>query len=408
MHAGEHSILERLAGDIVERWQDEKVNRRNCLASDKALQDRHHSGAIKAAPIERLARKPKRRLDVVERDPVIRRRSIGRGLADEFRHARFGPPIIRDFKLGRQAGKQKSHGRTLAETNHICAQGHLDAAARATTPVAPCSRARSRRSLRRGSVGLVRPPEGDGLADVLAGSECIQDEAADVGSRNRRKDGASAAPCDLAAGCLQPSSSGSDGRWCSRGRSHGPLALARPCRRVPLGGAGRRARARVIRRRLGCPRHRTSSGRSGGERLRPSGPQSGSACLEKRRWWAFGQRRRRRPASTQRHPGLGRQRRGSADRRRRPGPPQGPVQAAVRRDCVRRRKRHAQQRQCLRYEFPPLRAGGADDEDFHDPKFIPPQKSPQIPCLRTGLARWRVLRVNRAMRLWLHMGKSRL
>ena len=145
------------------------------------------------------------------------------------------------------------------------------------------SRARSRRSLRRGSVGLVRPPEGDGLADVLAGSECIQDEAADVGSRNRRKDGARAAPCDLAAGCLQPSSSGSDGRWCSRGRSHGPLALARPCRRVPLGGAGRRARARVIRRRLGCPRHRTSSGRSGGERLRPSGPQSGFACLEKRR-----------------------------------------------------------------------------------------------------------------------------
>ena len=126
-------------------------------------------------------------------------------------------------------------------------------------------------------------PEGDGLADVLAGSECIQDEAGDVGSRNRRKDGARAAPCDLAAGCLQPSSSGSDGRWCSRGRSHGPLALARPCRRMPLGGAGRRARARVIRRRLGCPRHRTSSGRSGGERLRPSGPQSGFACLEKRR-----------------------------------------------------------------------------------------------------------------------------
>src|SRR5271165_4393853 len=65
MHAGEHSIRERLAGDIVERGQDEKVNRRNCLVSDKALQDRHHSGAIKAA----LARKPKRRLDVVERRP---------------------------------------------------------------------------------------------------------------------------------------------------------------------------------------------------------------------------------------------------------------------------------------------------------------------------------------------------
>src|SRR5208283_3100440 len=30
--------------------------------------------------------------------------------------------------------------------------------------------------------------------------------------------------------------------------------------------------------------------------------------------------------------------------------------------------------QRLRYEFPPLRAGGADDEDFHDPKPIPPQK----------------------------------
>src|SRR5208283_441240 len=63
--------------------------------------------------------------------------------------------------------------------------------------------------------------------------------------------------------------------------------------------------------------------------------------------------------------------------------------------------------QCLPYEFPPLRAGGADDEDFHDPKSIPPQKSPQIPCLWTGLARWRVLRVNRAMRLWLHMGELR-
>jgi hypothetical protein len=41
--------------------------------------------------------------------------------------------------------------------------------------------------------------------------------------------------------------------------------------------------------------------------------------------------------------------------------------------------------QRLRYEFAPLRAGGADDEDFHDSKSIPPQKSPQIPCLWTGL-----------------------
>ena len=48
--------------------------------------------------------------------------------------------------------------------------------------------------------------------------------------------------------------------------------------------------------------------------------------------------------------------------------------------------------QRLRYEFAPLRAGGADDEDFHDPKSIPPQKSPQIPCFveRTGgEGRWR-------------------
>jgi hypothetical protein len=41
--------------------------------------------------------------------------------------------------------------------------------------------------------------------------------------------------------------------------------------------------------------------------------------------------------------------------------------------------------QRLRYEFAPLRAGGADDEDFHDPRSIRPQKSPQIPCLWTGL-----------------------
>src|SRR5271166_3539096 len=50
------------------------------------------------------------------------------------------------------------------------------------------------------SVGLVRPPEGDGLADVLAGAECIQNEAGDVGSRNRRRDGARADPCGVAAG----------------------------------------------------------------------------------------------------------------------------------------------------------------------------------------------------------------
>ncbi len=50
------------------------------------------------------------------------------------------------------------------------------------------------------SVGLVRPPEGDGLADVLVGSECIQDEAGYVGSRNRRRDGARADPRGAAAG----------------------------------------------------------------------------------------------------------------------------------------------------------------------------------------------------------------
>lgn len=119
MHAGQHLILERLAGNVVERWQDEKVNRRNCVASNKALQDRHHSGAIKTAPVGRLARKPKRQLDVVERDPVIRRRSIGRGLAGEFVHASFGPPIVRDFKLGRKTGKEKSHGRILAKMEQL-------------------------------------------------------------------------------------------------------------------------------------------------------------------------------------------------------------------------------------------------------------------------------------------------
>ena len=87
MHTGEHQILERLAGDVIEGRQDEKVNRRNRLASYKTLQDKHHPGSLKAAPIERPARKPKRRLDVVERDQVSRRRSIGRGLADEFGHA---------------------------------------------------------------------------------------------------------------------------------------------------------------------------------------------------------------------------------------------------------------------------------------------------------------------------------
>ena len=119
MHASEHSILERLAGDIVERWQDEKVNRRNRLSSDKALQDRHHPGAIKAAPIERLARKSKRRLDVVERDQVSGRRSIGSGVADEFGHAGFNPPIVRDFKLGREARERDSHEPMVAETKHM-------------------------------------------------------------------------------------------------------------------------------------------------------------------------------------------------------------------------------------------------------------------------------------------------
>jgi hypothetical protein len=68
-------------------------------------------------------------------------------------------------------------------------------------------------------------------------------------------------PVRCSGRCLQPSSSGSGGRWCSRGRFHGPLAPARPCRRRPLAGAGRRMRARVTRRRVGCPRHRTNFGR---------------------------------------------------------------------------------------------------------------------------------------------------
>ena len=70
-------------------------------------------------PIERRARKPKRRLDVVERDPVIRRRSIGRGLADEFVHASFGPLIIRDFKLCREARERDSHEPMVAEIEHM-------------------------------------------------------------------------------------------------------------------------------------------------------------------------------------------------------------------------------------------------------------------------------------------------
>src|SRR5271166_3417270 len=61
------------------------------------------------------------------------------------------------------------------------------------------------------SVGLVRPPEGDGLADVLAGSECIQDEAGYVGSRNRRRDGARADPCGVAAGACSRRQAGRTG-----------------------------------------------------------------------------------------------------------------------------------------------------------------------------------------------------
>ena len=81
----------------------------------------------------------------------------------------------------------------------VYARGHLDAAARATTPVAPCSRADLAGPCVAVSVGLVRPPEGDGLADVLSGAECFQNEAGDVGSRNRGRDRARADPCGVAA-----------------------------------------------------------------------------------------------------------------------------------------------------------------------------------------------------------------
>src|SRR5271167_3061942 len=43
-------------------------------------------------------------------------------------------------------------------------------------------------------------PERDRLADVLAGAECIQNEAGNIGSRNRRRNRARADPCGVAAG----------------------------------------------------------------------------------------------------------------------------------------------------------------------------------------------------------------
>src|ERR1700688_4125805 len=43
-------------------------------------------------------------------------------------------------------------------------------------------------------------PEGDRLANVLAGAERIQDESGDVGSRNRRRDRTRADACSVAAG----------------------------------------------------------------------------------------------------------------------------------------------------------------------------------------------------------------
>src|SRR5271166_2539332 len=42
-------------------------------------------------------------------------------------------------------------------------------------------------------------PEGDRLANVLAGAERIQDESGDVGSRNRRRDRTRADACSVAA-----------------------------------------------------------------------------------------------------------------------------------------------------------------------------------------------------------------
>ena len=77
-----------------------------CLRSRRlatSLRPKSFAGLFGAAPSIALATllitlSDKRRLDVVERDQVSGRRSIGLGVADEFGHAGFNPPIVRDFQ----------------------------------------------------------------------------------------------------------------------------------------------------------------------------------------------------------------------------------------------------------------------------------------------------------------------
>ena len=95
-----------------------------------SLRPKSFAGLFGAAPSIALATllitlSHKRRLDVVERDQVSGRRSIGLGVADEFGHAGFNPPIVRDFKLGREARERDSDEPMVAETKHMIKVYHI-------------------------------------------------------------------------------------------------------------------------------------------------------------------------------------------------------------------------------------------------------------------------------------------
>jgi hypothetical protein len=86
----------------VERRQDEKLDWRNLVVSNKASQDRHQVIPAKAVPIPRRAQPSEYRLDIVEPNDMSRRRSVGRPATRKAGHAGLNPPLIEDFEL---AGK---------------------------------------------------------------------------------------------------------------------------------------------------------------------------------------------------------------------------------------------------------------------------------------------------------------
>src|SRR5271157_4775528 len=213
------------------------------------------------------------------------------------------------------------------------------------------------------AITLVRPPEGDRLADVLSGAERIQDEAGDIGSRNRRRDGARADPCGVAAGAYSRRQAGRAddgvvgaaltdrlllqdlvgvGPSQEQGVEHALDEAANAC-----GLHGRNQVPRALRKDVGGP----------------AGSGEGDA--------------------QHRHSGI--------------LASGGSVEGVLIEDVAAEHLQARCRLQCggvacdganvmpssqrLRYEFAPLRASGADDEDFHGPKSIPPQNSPQISCL---------------------------